>query len=323
MRIGDDAFWKYWAQSRKKLNKEKARELLAELMTLAQMPADLSGKLSENQWLVARFSPDLPPHHAFWRELSQVVNIAFPNDSLSRKGSLLKRQIHQFRYVISSQQAQYIRLYYKKKGMTDAQALAAYLRKRRLFSYYLNEPARLHNKLAISQGKLIFPGGKESYNIKVLTNRFHSEFILTSDGRFLNEVDAEEVSEEGVVNGASFNYGQASRHWALDVKPVVPHDPEFRNIMTEPFRSPKNAKKKMGRKLDKDYDFSYFNQSGIYAKDGKSHFKWVKKESQNFKKQIGRFSLGSGQLNFLEGVIRTIQKHFSSISQRIFSKKKR
>ncbi|MGT2913661.1 DUF3114 domain-containing protein [Streptococcus criceti] len=36
-------------------------------------------------------------------------------------------KVHQFRYVISAQQAQWVRDNYKKDGMTDEEALAAYL----------------------------------------------------------------------------------------------------------------------------------------------------------------------------------------------------
>ena len=117
-------------------------------------------------------------------------------------------------------------------------------------------------------------------------NHFHTEFILSSDGHFLNELDAEEVTEAGIVNGASFNYGRRSCHWSLDVRPVMVHDPAFRQRLIKSFHSPKHIKKKLGRKVARDYDASYFNQSGLYSKDGQSRFKWVKRAEQNFKRQI-------------------------------------
>ena len=285
MRIGDKDFWRFWTQARRSLNREKSRQILSDLMKIAHMPDELSGTLEENQWLVSRFATDLPPHHNFWKELAAVVNLAFPKEALSQSGRLEKK-IHQFRYVISSQQAQYVRKHYKKTGMTDAQALAAYLRSRHLFSYSLNVSARLHNKIALSKGEIRYPGDKESFNIKVLMNHFHTEFILSSEGYFLNELDTQEVTEAGVVNGASFNYGRRSRHWSLDVKPVRVHDPAFRQRLTKSFHSPKYIKKKLGRKVARDYDASYFNQSGLYAKEGQSRFKWVKRAEQNFKRQI-------------------------------------
>ena len=56
-----------------------------------------------------------------------MVDLAFPGDSLSKDVSI-ERQIHQLRYLISSQQVQYVRKHYKKPGMTDKEALAVYLR---------------------------------------------------------------------------------------------------------------------------------------------------------------------------------------------------
>ena len=59
---------------------------------------------------------------------------------------------------------------------------------------------------------------------------FHTEYILDQAGRFLNEVDPVEVSENGIVNGASFNYGLAGgrTHKDLDIDPVKAWDPAFR-----------------------------------------------------------------------------------------------
>ena len=281
------------------------------------MPDELSGSLPENRWLVARFAKNLPPHHRFWKELAAVVNRAFPRETLSRPG-VLEKKVHQFRYVISSQQAQYVRQHYKKAGMTDAQALAVYLRSRRLFSYSLNVSARLHNKIALSEGEIRYPGDKESFNIKVLMNHFHTEFILSSDGHFLNELDAEEVTEAGIVNGASFNYGRRSRHWSLDVRPVRVHDPAFRQRLTKSFHSPKHIKKKLGRKVARDYDASYFNQSGLYSKDGQSRFKWVKRAEQNFKRQIRTHDSSE---NWLGNGFRRIKNELEKIRKSFFRKK--
>ena len=202
--------------------------------------------------------------------------------------------------------------------MTDAQALAVYLRGRRLFSYSLNVSARLHNKIALSEGEIRYPGDKESFNIKVLMNHFHTEFILSSDGHFLNELDAEEVTEAGIVNGASFNYGRRSRHWSLDVRPVRVHDPAFRQRLTKSFHSPKYIKKKLGRKVARDYDASYFNQSGLYAKEGQSRFKWVKRAEQNFKRQIRTHDSSE---NWLGNGFRRIKNELEKIRKSFFRKK--
>lgn len=316
MKIGDKDFWRFWKTSRRKLDKEKARQVLSDLMHLAHMPDELSGSLNENQWLISRFADNLPPHHTFWRDLAQLVTQAFPKNSLSQMGKL-ERQIHQFRYVISSQQAQYIRKYYKKLGMTDTQALAVYLGSRSRFSYSLNASARLHNKVAIAQGAVVYPGGQESFNIKVLLNRSHTEFILSSQGNFLNELDAEEVTEAGIVNGASFNYGRGRQHWALDVKPIALHDPAFRKKWTTKYRSPKYIKKQLTHKLVDEAEHSYFNQSGLYAKDGHSYFEWVQREVQNFKRQIKAFSPSD---NFLHSRYRRIKYGLKKIGKPSYRK---
>ena len=96
MRIGDKDFWSFWTEARRSLNKEKSRQILSDLMELAHMPDELSGTLPENQWLVARFAKDLPPHHHFWKELAALVNRAFPKEDLSKPG-VLEKKVHQFR----------------------------------------------------------------------------------------------------------------------------------------------------------------------------------------------------------------------------------
>ena len=50
--------------------------------------------------------------------------------------------------------------------------------------------------------------GLTTSQFQVLLN-FHTEYIFDQAGHFLNEVDPVEISENGIVNGASFNYGLA------------------------------------------------------------------------------------------------------------------
>nr|WP_306675906.1 DUF3114 domain-containing protein [Streptococcus didelphis] len=193
--------------------------------------------------------------------MAKLVDQAFPGDRLSHKG-LLERQVHQLRYIISSQQAQYIRQHYKGAKESDGQALVTFLRKKKGPSFWpgskdysLGDSARLHNKLKIRDEEVFFPDNQVSYNIKVLVG-FHTEFILDSFGNFLNEVDAEVLRENGVVNGASFNYGsRGKRHWDLDVDPVSQHDPLFRDEMTASYRSPKWLRKKWFWQADEEFLF--------------------------------------------------------------------
>ena len=274
MLIGSKAFYSLWKEWQKEY---QPLQLLKLLLAYIEMPEALSGELEETQRLLSYFAPDLAPHDAFWKDVVRLVDLAFPGDSLSQEG-LVERQIHQLRYLISSQQAQYVRTHYKKPGMTDKEALAVYLRWK---PFTMFDQGRLHQKIAVRDGKVIYPDGIPSVNLKILLyNRV--EFILDSQGNFLNEVDAEQVTESGVVNGASFNYGNFKRHWQLDVDPVQPHDPAFRNRMTKGFRSPNKLRKKWGRKEPEHFDKSFYNPNGIYAQSHRSLANDVKRQARNF-----------------------------------------
>ncbi|HGN3327268.1 TPA: DUF3114 domain-containing protein [Streptococcus pyogenes] len=288
-RLGSPTFWVIWPIEKEN---QSAKQLLTFLLDLVEMPFELSGQLHETQTLLTRFHPSLLPDHMFWKELASLVDQAFPGKTLSQAGELEKR-LHQFRYVISSQQAQSIRNHYKMIEMTDAQALALFLRSkkgpclwRQAPDYTLMDSARLHNKLRFEDNKVIFPSQEVSYNIKVLL-WFHTEFILDSTGFFLNEVDAEVVTEKGIVNGASFNYGtDGPRHWDLDVDPISRHDPQFRRDTLKGFRSPKRVFRQWFRAQKDDFMFSYFNAKGLFAYHNKSSFARVKKSAKQFKRQI-------------------------------------
>ena len=73
------------------------------------------GDRGNSAFYLSYFDPDLAPHDAFWKDVARLVDLAFPGDILSQEG-LVERQIHQLRYLISSQQAQYVRTHYKKQG---------------------------------------------------------------------------------------------------------------------------------------------------------------------------------------------------------------
>jgi hypothetical protein len=204
--------------------------------------------------------------------------------------------------------------------MTDAQALAVYLRGRRLFSYSLNVSARLHNKIALSEGEIRYPGDKESFNIKVLMNHFHTEFILSSDGHFLNELDAEEVTEAGIVNGASFNYGRKSRHWELDLLPIRLHEPDFRTRLAGPFHSPNSLRKVCGEEGAEQLAASYFNPSGHFGRGGQSLFQLVSKEAKEFQRLVGGpYFL----LSWLGQPARRAQAYLAAIRKQVFPKNKK
>ncbi|XHX03938.1 DUF3114 domain-containing protein [Streptococcus dysgalactiae subsp. equisimilis] len=288
-RLGSPSFWMIWPIEKKA---KTIKALLTFLLDLVEMPVELSGQLEDTKALLANFSPDLSPDHPFWKEMASLVDQAFPARTLGEVGDL-ERRLHQFRYVISSQQAQYIRNHYKQEEMTDGQALAIFLRAkkgpalwRRSPDYTLLDSARLHNKLKIEGEKVIFPDQELSYNIKVLL-WFHTEFILDNKGFFLNEIDGEVVTEKGIVNGASFNYGtDGPRHWDLDVDPIRHHDPNFRREVAKGFQSPSRVFPKWFKQNRNDFAFSYFNAKGIYSSDHKSSFSMVKQEAKKFKRLI-------------------------------------
>lgn len=285
-RIGSPIFLRFWQKAQKTY---PGREILQLILDMVGMPLELSGELSETQDLLKRFHPDLSPDSSFWLQFARLVNQTFPDKSLGEAGDL-ERRLHQFRYLISSQQAQYIRHHYRYGKRTDSQALAEYLRLkkgpafwRKAVDYSLSESSRLHNKLKIEDGQVKFPDDDISYNIKLLMG-FHTEFIIDGKGHFLNELDGEKVTEKGIVNGSSFNYGTPGiRHWDLDVDPIRQHDPQFRRLVARGYRSPKHLVKKWYQHELADFEHSYFNSKGYYSRCGKSSFKNVKRQSFRYK----------------------------------------
>ena len=102
-------------------------------MHLCLMPRDLSGTCEETAFLLKRFWPDCPPHSPFWSSFSRVVQVAFALDSLASKAGdqLFKTPDHQFRYLLSAYQTQWIREHYAKTGQTDEEALQATYRRQK------------------------------------------------------------------------------------------------------------------------------------------------------------------------------------------------
>ena len=226
--FGSPFFQELWQAEEAQISRLGAQGLLVLAMNLVNMPEELSGDKSETDFLLARIAPDLTPHDCFWKIFSRTLRQAFPADDFSQRdgNQKLKRQLHQFRYVISCQQAQRVRDHYRQAGMTDAEALASYLKDWPGLSYSFHESSRLHNKAYIDKmsGQAVYPDGQASQaNIKILID-FHTEFILDQRGRFLNIIDPEGASQNGLVNGASCNYGEHNRpgnqasHTRYDVK---------------------------------------------------------------------------------------------------------
>lgn len=280
-------FQNMWFQEIKDLTETAAQDLLRGVLKILLMPSDLSGTCEETAFLLSRMDPTCPPHSPFWSSFSRVVQVAFAQDSLASKegDQLLKRQIHQFRYLLSAYQAQWIREHYAKTGQTDEEALQAYLQETKGIKIDAYAAARLHNKVYVDQdGQLAFPSRAQAQlNFKVLLN-FHTEYILDQGGHFLNEVDPNQISENGIVNGASFNYGLARgrTHKDLDIDPVKAWDPAFRKQVLYRqgvrYLAPKNDRSVEG----------YWSRKGVFAQGGKSYKQQVAQRVRRFLRGIPR-----------------------------------
>ena len=189
------------------------------------------------------------------------------------------------RYLLSSYQAQWIRTHEARAGQTDEEALQAYLQEARAITVDAYAAARLHNKVSLRpDGHLHYPSGAfQQVNFKVLLN-FHTEYILDLAGHFLNEVDPVEISENGIVNGASFNYGLARgrTHKDLDIDPVKAWDPAFRKQVLYQqgvrYLAPKNDRGIEG----------YWSRKGVFAQGGKSYKQQVARRVRSFLRGIPR-----------------------------------
>lgn len=280
-------FQKMWEKELQNLDEVAAQDLLRGVMKLLLMPCDLSGSCEETAFLLSRIAPDCPPGSDFWKAFSRVVQIAFERDSLADQSGdqLLKRQVHQLRYLLSSYQAQWIRTHEARAGQTDEEALQAYLQEARAITVDAYAAARLHNKVSVtSDGHLHYPSGaSQQVNFKILLD-FHTEYILNQDGQFLNEVDPYQISENGIVNGASFNYGLARgrTHKDLDIDPVKAWDPPFRKQVLYQqgirYLAPKNDRSVEG----------YWSRKGVFAQGGKSYKQQVAQRVRRFLRGIPR-----------------------------------
>lgn len=195
--FGSPLFQKLWSFECRAVQPQQAENLLELAMLYMDMPDELSGEAAEITKLLSRIHSDLSPHAPFWRQFSQPIRQAFsPADFIADSGNQrLKGQLHQFRYVISSQQAQWVRQHFRKPGMTDGQALLAYFQAHPDLDCQLWESSRLHNKAFVDKGKVTYPDHQPyQANIKIL-HRFHTEFILDREGHFLNILDPEKSSQ--------------------------------------------------------------------------------------------------------------------------------
>ena len=131
MKIGDKDFFYFWENSKAASISDKARQVLQELMDILEMPEELSGEIAQTRKLLNQFSDNLSPNHPFWSELARLVQVAYPGESMA-EDNLLAHQVHQFRYVISAYQAQWVREEFPAKS--DWQSMLTYLKDKKEIS---------------------------------------------------------------------------------------------------------------------------------------------------------------------------------------------
>lgn len=240
-------FLAFGVDERKQLNEEQAKK------RLCLMLQHLGGEIDDNGMLQllgrCRIDTHLPPHASFWHTVAKTVQAAYPFKELT------DQRIHQLRMYIDHQNIMYIRSLFKKIGMTDEQALTAYVKAAAPLG--LNgrrierEPARYHNKLIAGES---YKDRVQGYENKKRTVRFHGEFILDRKGNFVsqwNVLERDQVNggyhselsyyqerywekgayfEEQLMNGESFNYADRNDevHRQLDVRPPGKLDPMLR-----------------------------------------------------------------------------------------------
>ncbi|WP_277294531.1 DUF3114 domain-containing protein [Streptococcus hyointestinalis] len=287
--IGTQTFRRLWktelarVESQQPLYKlEQAKHLLAIFLQQDKMPQTISGQNTQTKAMLARFDDSVSPADSLWSDLATLTQTAYPNDNFS-KNDKLAIQLHQFRYIISSQQAQWIRRHYKTANDTDADALAKYLAELDNSDYTLNESARYHNKVAsklTKNGVLkpVYADNRKESNFKVLIH-FHSEFILSESGDFLVATDVQKTTQNAIINSATFNYANQNddRHVQLDVTPITYHEPHF---VTKAMTA--NGETFVEPSLEEQKD----KHNRIFSRKGKSSKQLSKAVAKAFKKRI-------------------------------------
>ena len=108
----------------------------------------------------------------------------------------------------------------------------------------------------------------------------------------MNELDKEGKSENGIANGASFNYAQANSdsHQILDIKPAQKLDPSFRKKVIKTYKIPNTLRDEGSETAKRKWIDSYFNENGYFAFKGKSRYQVVKDQVDAFKELVQQSS---------------------------------
>lgn len=283
--IGSPDFQKLWQQEEMTQTPQVAQKRLELLLTYLNMPEELTGQVHQTQQILAHFSPNLTPTDPFWDQLSALIQACYINLEHIPYSSF-NRQIHQLRYLLSTQQIEWVRSQYGKKGETDADALAKYLATLEDDDYNLYESSRYHNKVASildasGNHQAVYTDNIPQSNYKILIH-FHSEFILSESGQFLVALDPENLTRNSIVNGSSFNYGNQNDdlHRLLDIDPILLFDPAF---IEEATHSPEATF------LVPDLEQQGDKHNPIYSRNGKSSKQLTRAAIKKFKKLLHHY----------------------------------
>ncbi|HEP6115913.1 TPA: DUF3114 domain-containing protein [Streptococcus pyogenes] len=283
--IGSPDFQKLWQQEEMAQTPQEAQKRLQLLLTYLKMPDELTGQSKQTQQVLAQLSPKLSPTDPFWDQLSTLIQAYYVNLE-HIPYSRFNRKIHQLRYLISTQQTEWVRSHYGNKEKTDADALAKYLATLEDDDYALYESSRYHNKVASildanGNHQAVYTDNIPQANYKILIH-FHSEFILSESGQFLVALDPDNLTRNSIVNGSSFNYGNQNDdlHRLLDIDPILLFDPAF---IEKAINSPDATF------LVPDLEQQRDKHNPIYSRNGKSSKQLTRAAVKKFKKLIHHY----------------------------------
>lgn len=239
----------------------------------------MGGYIDENGMLQLKngfcVGEQVPPHGKFFRELASYMEKTYGETGLAGCSDREGRMRHQLRMYIDRHNIAYVRKNFKKDGMTDEEALMAYVQAPSWQgglggAKMLREPARLHNKYPSGSSYRKYQKGRE--NKKRLTPDFHSEFIIDRDGAFVSQWNVLEEDRQGrvisdieyyrqkylaqgaeawedaqrqIMDTESFNYASKNdkAHQRLDIEPPGLFDTNLRKQIGKEWKSPcKHAK---------------------------------------------------------------------------------
>lgn len=257
---------------------------------LLELIHKMGGYIDENGMLQLKkrfcIGEKIPPHGSVFREIAANVEKAYGEAGLCGLGDMEGRMIHQFRMYIDRHNIAYIRKYFKKDGMTDEEALEAYVYAPAEHGgmgggKMLREPARFHNKYPAGSSYWRYQRKRE--NKKRLTPDFHSEFIIDPEGNFVSQWNVLEEDECGriisdieyyrrkyqepgnhrgsdgrqrnweeamrqIMDTESFNYASKNDkvHQRLDIQPPGQFDSDLRRQISQEWKSPCKHAKALG-----------------------------------------------------------------------------